>query len=171
MDWGHDTISIRRQCGLLGINRASLYYAPRGESEENLRLMRWIDEQYTRAPFFGSRRIAAWLRKEKKADVNRKRVARLMQVEGLKARVQKRFRSTTMSDHDQPIAHQAKPAKDVPLAQRNAPGLGKVSFGQQFRKPLALPGVMAGDQHLLVAADDARQFADDRRRRNVEALD
>ena len=85
VDWGHDTISIRRQCGLLGINRASLYYAPRGESEENLRLMRWIDEQYTRAPFFGSRRIAAWLRKEKKADVNRKRVARLMQVMGLEA--------------------------------------------------------------------------------------
>lgn len=85
VDWDHDTISIRRQCGLLGVNRASLYYAPRGESEENLRLMRWIDEQYTKAPFFGSRRMAAWLREEKKADVNRKRVARLMQVMGLEA--------------------------------------------------------------------------------------
>ena len=85
MDWGHDTISIRQQCDLLGVNRASLYYAPLGESEENLQLMRWIDEQYTRTPFFGSRRMAAWLREEKKAAVNRKRVARLMQVMGLEA--------------------------------------------------------------------------------------
>ena len=62
VDWDHDTISIRRQCDLLGVNRASLYYTPLGESQENLRLMRLIDEQYTETPFFGSRRMAAWLR-------------------------------------------------------------------------------------------------------------
>ncbi|MBV9675556.1 MAG: hypothetical protein JO185_04435 [Acidobacteriaceae bacterium] len=45
VDWDHDTISLRRQCELLGLNRASLYYRPQGENEENLRLMRWIDEQ------------------------------------------------------------------------------------------------------------------------------
>jgi len=44
-------ISIRRQCELLGVSRASWYYEPAGESEENLRLMRLIDEQYMRAPF------------------------------------------------------------------------------------------------------------------------
>lgn len=85
MDWDHDTISLRRQCELLGLNRASLYYRPQGENEENLRLMRWIDEQYTETPFFGSRRMTVWLREEKKLVVNRKRVARLMQVMGLEA--------------------------------------------------------------------------------------
>ncbi len=85
MEPDHDAISVRRQCDLLGVNRASLYYQPSGESEENLRLMRWIDEQYTATPFFGSRRMEAWLRENKKVIVNRKRVARLMQVMGLEA--------------------------------------------------------------------------------------
>ena len=85
VDLGHDTISVRRQCELLGVNRTSLYYMPKGENEENLQLMRLIDEQYTRTPFFGSRRMAAWLRKRKKLPVNRKRVARLMEVIGLEA--------------------------------------------------------------------------------------
>jgi putative transposase len=85
VDWDHDTISIRRQCQLLGLNRASLYYGPQGENEENLRVMRWIDEQYTETPFYGSRRMTVWLREEKKLVVNRKRVARLMQVMGLEA--------------------------------------------------------------------------------------
>jgi len=77
-------ISIRRQCELLGVSRASWYYEPAGESQENLRLMRLIDEQYTRAPFYGSRRMTAWLR-GRGHDVNRKRVTRLMQVMGIEA--------------------------------------------------------------------------------------
>jgi putative transposase len=85
VDRDHDAISVRRQCELLGLNRSNVYYAPVGESEENLRLMRWIDEQYTATPFFGSRRMAAWLREYKKVAVNRKRIARLMQVMGLEA--------------------------------------------------------------------------------------
>ena len=64
MDPGHPDLSIRRQCELLGVNRASLYYEPAGESEENLRLMRLLDEQYTRTPFYGSRRMTAWLREQ-----------------------------------------------------------------------------------------------------------
>ena len=71
--------SIRRQCELLGVSRASLYYEPAGESEENLRLMRLIDEQYTRTPFFGSRRMLVWLRAQG-YEVNRKRVTRLMEL-------------------------------------------------------------------------------------------
>src|SRR5471030_2773157 len=47
----------RRQCQLLDANLSSLYYEPLGESEENLRLMRRLDEQYTRTPFYGSRRM------------------------------------------------------------------------------------------------------------------
>lgn len=84
MDWGHAEISLRRQCELLGINRAGLYYEPLGESEENLRLMRLMDEQYTRTPFYGSRRMAAWL-KTQGFEVNRKRVSRLMALMGIEA--------------------------------------------------------------------------------------
>ena len=84
MDSSHADISIRRQCELLGVNRTSLYYQPLGESQENLRLMRLIDEQYTRAPFYGSRRMTAWLR-TKGFEINRKRVSRLMALMGIEA--------------------------------------------------------------------------------------
>ena len=57
----HPEISVRRQCELLGLNRAGLYYEPLGESEENLRWMRLLDEQYTRTPFYGSRKMTEWL--------------------------------------------------------------------------------------------------------------
>jgi putative transposase len=80
----HPTLSVRRQCVLLGLNRASLYYAPAPETAENLRLMRLIDEQYTRCPFYGSRRITAWLVQQGEA-VNRKRVQRLLRAMGLEA--------------------------------------------------------------------------------------
>jgi putative transposase len=81
---GHPEISVRRQCDLLGVNRAGLYYQPAGESEENLMLMRLIDEQYTRRPIYGSRRLVAWLRGQGHG-VNRKRVARLMEGMGIQA--------------------------------------------------------------------------------------
>jgi putative transposase len=55
-----------------------------GESEENLLLMRLLDEQYTRAPFYGSRRMTAWLETQGH-QVNRKRISRLMQVMGIEA--------------------------------------------------------------------------------------
>jgi putative transposase len=81
---GHPDLSVRRQCELLGVNRAGLYYEPVGESEENLLLMRLLDEQYTRAPFYGSRRMTAWLATQGH-EVNRKRISRLMQVMGVEA--------------------------------------------------------------------------------------
>jgi putative transposase len=77
-------VSVRRQCELLGLNRSSLYYEPVGAAAEDLRLMRLIDEQYTACPFYGSRRMTAWLI-ERGEGVNRKRVQRLMRVMGLEA--------------------------------------------------------------------------------------
>jgi putative transposase len=77
-------LSVRRQCALLGLNRSSFYYAPAGETPEDLRLMRLIDEQYTACPFYGSRRMTAWLIQQGEA-VNRKRVQRLMRLMGLEA--------------------------------------------------------------------------------------
>ena len=81
---GHPEISVRRQCELLGVNRSGLYYQAVGESAENLLLMRLLDEQYTRAPFYGSRKMTEWLATEGHA-VNRKRVSRLMELMGIEA--------------------------------------------------------------------------------------
>ena len=81
---GHPTLSLRRQCELLDLNRASYYYQPGTETTENLRLMRLIDGQYLKTPFYGSRRMTAWLIREGEV-VNRKRVRRLMEVMGLEA--------------------------------------------------------------------------------------
>jgi putative transposase len=77
-------LSVRRQCELLGLCRASLYYRPAGETPDNLRLMRRIDREYTAHPFYGSRRMTAWLNDHGEA-VNRKRVQRLMGLMGLEA--------------------------------------------------------------------------------------
>ena len=84
MDREHPEISVRRQCELLGVNRSGLYYEPAGESEENRVLLRLLDEQYTRTPFYGSRKMTEWLATQGYA-VNRKRVARLMEVLGIQA--------------------------------------------------------------------------------------
>jgi putative transposase len=81
----HDEqVSIRRQCELVGMNRSSLYYKPMGESDVNLKLMRLIDEQYTRMPYYGSPRMTAWLCRQG-YHVNHKRVERLMAIMGLEA--------------------------------------------------------------------------------------
>jgi putative transposase len=69
---------------LLELNRSSLYYESTGETPENLRLMRLIDEQYTACPFYGSRKMTAWLERRGE-EVNRKRVQRLMRNMGLEA--------------------------------------------------------------------------------------
>ena len=58
----HPTLSISRQCELLGLSRSSFYYTPQGESEFNLLLMRLIDLEYTAHPFFGYRKMARTLR-------------------------------------------------------------------------------------------------------------
>jgi putative transposase len=84
VDRRHPSLSVVRQCKLLDISRSSLYYQPKGISEEDLTLMKLIDRQYLAAPFYGARKIAAWL-KSQGYTVNRKRIRRLMQLMGLKA--------------------------------------------------------------------------------------
>ncbi len=74
-----DDISVRRQCALLGLARAGLYYTPRAMNETNAACMRRIDELYTRHPFLGYRKLAVML------GVNAKRVLRLMRIMGLQA--------------------------------------------------------------------------------------
>ena len=76
---------VSRQCDLLHVPRSSAYYRPNAtESEQNLALMRLIDEQYLKTPFYGVPRMTWWLN-EHGYSVNHKRIARLMGVMGLQA--------------------------------------------------------------------------------------
>lgn len=89
----HPEVSVRRQCELLGLNRSSWYYEPKGESAENLALMRKIDEQYLKTPCYGSRKMAAVF------GIDRKRAQRLMRVMGLEAIYPKPRLSRGMPGH------------------------------------------------------------------------
>ncbi len=80
----HNEFTIARQCELIGLARSTCYYRPAGESVENLALMRRIDEQYLRTPFYGSRKMAEVL------GINRKRAQRLMRLMGFEAIYPKR---------------------------------------------------------------------------------
>lgn len=80
----HATLSLRRQCELVGLARASYYYQPAAESAENLALMRRIDEIYTKHPFYGWPRITDTLHREGQ-QINSKRVRRLLRLMGLQA--------------------------------------------------------------------------------------
>jgi putative transposase len=91
-------IPVSRQCDLLELSRSSFYYAPAGEDEINQMLMRLIDEQFTRTPFYGVRRMTAWLRRQGHP-VNRKRIQRLMRLMGLMAIYPKPRLSTPGPDH------------------------------------------------------------------------
>lgn len=81
VDKADSSLSIKQQCRLLGIQRSGLYYKPCGEKEENLKILRQMDEQYLKTPFYGVRRLTAWLR-QKGYTINAKRVKRLMQMMG-----------------------------------------------------------------------------------------
>ena len=75
------SLPVTRQCQLLSLNRSSVYYQPIGVSDEDLRLMRLIDEIHLKRPFYGSRRIRDNLQ-DLGHPVNRKKVQRLMQPDG-----------------------------------------------------------------------------------------
>lgn len=73
----HTQLSISRQCQLLEIARSNLYYQPASEEEENLLIMRFLDEQYFKTPFYGVRKLTKLLQQEG-FNINKKRVRRLM---------------------------------------------------------------------------------------------
>jgi putative transposase len=95
---GHPDLSVGKQCSLLSISRSSFYYAPKGESEMNLALMRQIDEQFLETPFFGVRQMTWHLRNEGHR-VNEKRVRRLMRLMGLMPIYQKPNTSRPVKGH------------------------------------------------------------------------
>ena len=74
-------LSVSRQCALVGVSRSSLYYRPKGESAENLALMRRMDELHMAYPFYGSRQLMRHLRREG-VTAGRHRIRRLMPPDG-----------------------------------------------------------------------------------------
>ena len=98
VDPQHGRLSIARQCRLVSVARSSYYYERRGESAVNLRLMRLIDEQFLETPFYGSRQMTRWLRREGYT-VSRKRVRRLMRLLGLQAVFQRPRTSQPHPEH------------------------------------------------------------------------
>ena len=84
VDRGHGTLSVRRQCALLSLARSGVYRPPRPANENDLALMRRIDELFTAWPFLGSRRMAQMLQTDGRP-LNRKRMQRLMRKMGIAA--------------------------------------------------------------------------------------
>ena len=84
VDREHPSLSIARQCALLGVARSSMYHRPREASGEDLALMQALDRQYLDTPFYGSRRMRAWPAREGRC-VSRKRVQLLTRIMGLRA--------------------------------------------------------------------------------------
>ena len=91
-------ISIRRQCELLCVHRSGLYYTPVAESEENLLIMRLMDEQYFKTPFYGYRRLRKWLQSQG-LEISKERVKRLMALMGWQTIYRKRYLSKRNKQH------------------------------------------------------------------------
>lgn len=77
-------LSIRARCELLGVNRSMVYYQPGGPAESDVAIMRLMDEQYTRTPYYGVERMTAWLRRLG-IRIGHNRVRRLLRLMGLEA--------------------------------------------------------------------------------------
>ncbi len=80
-----DPLPVAKQCELMEISRSTAYYQPKAVSDEQLNLMRKLDELHLLYPFYGSRRLKTALFDEHRLVVNRKRVQRLMVLMGMQA--------------------------------------------------------------------------------------
>ena len=114
MDPSDAQFSIRQQCQLVGLARSSWYVHPATESEENLQLMRLLDQQYLRTPFYGVRRMTAWLQREGH-EVNDKRVRRLLRLMGLEAIYPK----PRLSQPGTPVLHYPYLLRDLLVVRPN----------------------------------------------------
>jgi len=98
VEHNHPKLSIRSQCELLSISRSSSYYKPCGESAENLKIMRVMDEEYLLHPFYGSRKMVYFLERQG-MKAGRHRVRRLMRIMGIQAIYQKPRTTIKNKDH------------------------------------------------------------------------
>jgi putative transposase len=98
VDPDYSELSVQHQCQLLKVNRSSYYYQPKPVSEEELILLRLLDEQYLKTPFYGSRKFTVFLR-SLGYQVNRKRVIRILRQLGLQAIYPKRRTTLVNPEH------------------------------------------------------------------------
>jgi putative transposase len=136
---GHKKIPIYRQCELLGLNRSSLYYKSKGETPYNEQLMRLIDEQYVKTPFYGIDKITEWLRRQGHC-VNHKRVRRLMRQMGLEAVYPRRKRSLSTPDKQ----HKIYPylLKGIEITEPDQVWSADITYIRMYRGWLYLVAVM-----------------------------
>jgi len=134
----HPRLSIRRQCELLHLTRSALYYVPTAVSAEEIRLMKEIDQIFTKWPFYGSRRIT-WELRSRGYKINRKKVQRLMRKMGLQAIV--------------PGPHTSKPHPEHPIYPYL---LGRMDInrpGQVFATDITYIPLEYGWAYLVVIID------------------
>ena len=142
----HPHLSIRRQCALLGLNRASYYYAPVPEDPLNLELIRRIDTQYLETPFYGWPKMTVALRNQGYA-VNGKRVRRLMRQMGLQATtVRNRPATSTPGHHIYPYL-----LRDVVIARPNQVWCADIIYVPMPRGFLYLVAIMDWYSRYVVA--------------------
>jgi len=137
IDPDNKELSISHQCHLLDVSRSSFYYQPRPTSPEDLEIMRLIDEQYMRTPYFGSRSMRTYLRRLG-YKINRKRVQRLMRLMGLEAIYPK---PRTSRPHPE---HKVYPylLKDLAIEQPNQVWAADITYVPMARGFMYLVAVM-----------------------------
>lgn len=135
----HKNIPIARQCELLGLNRSSLYYKARGEADYNERLMKQIDEQYVKTPFYGIAKMTEWLCQQGHS-INHKRVRRLMRQMGLEAVYPRRKWGLSIPD----TQHKMYPylLRDVQIIQPDQVWSADITYIRMYRGWLYLVAVM-----------------------------
>jgi len=146
VEWHHSDLSIRRQCKLLGLPRSTLYYELAEPGAGDLELMRLIDEQYLRTPFYGSRKMKRHLVSAGHC-VNRKRVQRLMRRMGMEA------------IYPKPRTSQANPEhkvfpyllRDVPIVRPNQVWAADITYVPMHRGFLYLVAVLDWYSRYVVA--------------------
>lgn len=132
-------IPVYRQCKLLELNRSSLYYKSRGDTEYNEMLMRMIDKQYVETPFYGIAKMTEWLCREGH-HVNHKRVRRLMRQMGLEAVYPRIKRGLSISDKQ----HKIYPylLSDVAITRADQVWSADITYIRMYRGWLYLVAVM-----------------------------
>ncbi len=137
MKQDHPDVSVRRQCTLLSLTRSTLYYQPRGETAENLRLMEIIDKQFLETPWYGSRQMARHIQREG-YKCGRHRVRRLMKLMRLVPIYQE---PKTSKKHP---AHKIYPylLKDLPITRANQVWCTDITYIPMRRGFLYLVAIM-----------------------------
>ena len=132
-------IPVYRQCELLGLNRSSMYYKPRGDTEYNEMLMKLIDGQYVETPFYGIDKMTEYLCRQG-YHVNHKRIRRLMRQMGLEAVYPHRMRGLSISDRQ----HKIYPylLSDVAITRQDQVWSADITYIRMYRGWLYLVAVM-----------------------------